>query len=206
MDSIAANHYLVFDGARRVGGGGLIDVARAAKRCVELGLPGPLLLFDAVTSELLELDLRGTLDEVLARLPVDLTDPAQPATPAEPASLPPAVRVRPGRPRLGVVAREITLLPRHWEWLSEQRGGASVTIRRLVEEARNASAERDRRRRAQESAYRFMSAMVGNQPGFEDATRALFADDASRFHEFAREWPTDLRDHATQLAAAAFNA
>ena len=190
-----------------MGAGGLIEVARAAKRCLDLGMPGPLLLFDAVTSQPLELDLRGSLDELLARLPVVLADPAPPTNGSGPAStsLPDVVRPGPGRPRLGVVAREITLLPRHWEWLSEQRGGASVTIRRLVEEARNASTESDRRRRAQESAYRFMSSMLGNQPGFEEATRALFAGDAKRFDECAREWPTDLREHAVQLAGAVFN-
>ena len=190
-----------------MGAGGLIEVARAAKRCLDLGMPGPLLLFDAVTSQPLELDLRGSLDELLARLTVVLADPAPPTNGSGPAStsLPDVVRPGPGRPRLGVVAREITLLPRHWEWLSEQRGGASVTIRRLVEEARNASTESDRRRRAQESAYRFMSSMLGNQPGFEEATRALFAGDAKKFAESAREWPTDLREHAVQLAGAVFN-
>lgn len=207
MDSTAPNQYIVFDGDRRMGVGSLADAARAAKRCVELGMPGPLLMFDAVTSQPLELDLRGSLDEVLARLPVELADPAQPVNGSEPdVPLPEVARAGPGRPRLGVVAREITLLPRHWEWLSEQRGGASVTIRRLVEEARTASTESDRRRRAQESAYRFMSAMLGNQAGFEEATRALFAGDAKRFDEYARDWPTDLRNHARQLAGAVFNA
>ena len=208
MDTTAANQYIVFDGDRRMGAGGLVEVARAAKRCLDLSMPGPILLFDAVTSHPLELDLRGSIDDVLARLPVALADPAQPVSGSESAStsLPDVVRPGPGRPRLGVVAREITLLPRHWEWLSEQRGGASVTIRRLVEEARNVSTERDSRGRAQESAYRFMSSMLGNQPGFEEATRALFAGDAKKFDESAREWPTDLREHAVQLAGVAFTA
>ena len=130
MDSTAVTQYIVFDGDRRMGAGGLIEVARAAKRCLDLGMPGPLLLFDAVTSQPLELDLRGSLDELLARLTVVLADPAPPTNGSGPAStsLPDVVRPGPGRPRLGVVAREITLLPRHWEWLSEQRGGASVTF------------------------------------------------------------------------------
>ena len=203
MDS--TNQYIAFDGDRRVGTGGLVEIARAAKRCVDIGMPGPLLLFDAVTSQPLELDLRGSLADVLERLPV-VPEVAPAAIQGSSDALPDVTRAGPGRPRLGVVAREITLLPRHWQWLSEQRGGASVTIRRLVEAARSASTEGDRHRRAQESAYRFMSAMLGNQPGFEEATRALFAGDATRFHEFAREWPQDLRDHAQQLAAAVFHA
>ena len=204
MDS-TASQYIAFDGDQRVGAGELVEVARAAKRCVDIGMPGPLLLFDAVSSQPLELDLRGSLDDVLARLPA-VPEAAAAAGDGQSEALPNVTRAGPGRPRLGVIAREITLLPRHWQWLSEQSGGASVTIRRLVEEARSTSTERDRRRRAQDSAYRFMSAVLGDQPGFEEATRALFAGDPTRFDECAREWPQDLRDHAQLLAGAVFHA
>ena len=102
----------------------------------------------------------------------------------------------PGRPKLGVVAREVTLLPRHWEWLAQQPGGASVAIRKLVEEARRTGEDRDRVRQAQEAAYRFMSAMAGNKPHYEDAIRALFAGEAARFEKLIAEWPADVRDHA----------
>jgi hypothetical protein len=108
----------------------------------------------------------------------------------------------PGRPKLGVVAREVTLLPRHWEWLNRQRGGASVALRRLVDEARHADGGADRRRAAQEAAYRFMSAMAGNREHFEEATRALFAGDAARFTHLIATWPKDIRDHTQKLAAA----
>jgi uncharacterized protein len=104
-----------------------------------------------------------------------------------------------------VVAREITLLPRHWEWLAQQKGGASVAIRKLVDEARRGSGDKDRIRLAQEAAYRFMSAMAGNQPHYEDAIRALFADASGRFEKLVAEWPTDVRDHASKLAARAFH-
>ena len=77
-----------------------------------------------------------------------------------------------------MVAREVTLLPRHWEWLAQQSGGASVALRRLVDQARRGTEDKDRIRRAQEAAYRFMSAMAGNRPNFEDAIRALFAGDS----------------------------
>ncbi len=103
-----------------------------------------------------------------------------------------------------MVAREITLLPRHWDWLAQQKGGASVAIRKLVDEARRNSEGSDRIRFAQEAAYRFMTAMAGNRLHFEEATRALFAGDAKRFEQLIAEWPTDVRDHAARLAAPAF--
>ena len=107
-----------------------------------------------------------------------------------------------GRPKLGVVAREITLLPRHWDWLNSQPGGASVALRKLVEEARRGSGDRDRIRSAQEAAYHFMSAIAGNLPGFEEASRALFAYDRRRFGDLIAAWPEDVRDHVIKLAFA----
>jgi hypothetical protein len=105
-----------------------------------------------------------------------------------------------GRPKLGVVAREVTLLPRHWEWLTTQPGGVSVALRKLVEEARRTHADQDRRRQTQERAYHFMSAMGGDLPGFEEAARALFANDLPRLRELVAAWPVDVRDHAIALA------
>ena len=104
------------------------------------------------------------------------------------------------------MAREVTLLPRHWEWLNSQPGGASVALRRLVEDARRVRAGADRKRRSQEVAYRFMSAMAGDRPGFEEATRALFASDRDRFTTHTAGWPVDVRRHARALADRAFDA
>ena len=150
------------------------------------------MVLDAVSSVPMEIDLRGTPDEVIARLAGEAEDPAA----AKPSS--------PGRPKLGVVAREVTLLPRHWEWLSEQPGGASVTLRRLVEEARRSTTGESRRRRAQEACYRFMSIMAGDEPGYEEALRALYAGDARRFDGQTEAWPPDVRDHARRLAGESF--
>jgi hypothetical protein len=111
----------------------------------------------------------------------------------------------PGRPKLGVVAREVTLLPRHWDWLAQQAGGASVAIRKLVEEARRTGEQKHRTRQAQDAAYRFMSVMAGNRPHYEDAIRALFAGDPIRFEKLIAEWPADIRDHAGALAETAFD-
>jgi len=110
-----------------------------------------------------------------------------------------------GRPRLGVVAREVTLLPRHWDWLSQQRGGASAALRRLVDEARRVQAQADRQRLARERAYRFMSAMTADWPGFEDATRALFAGDGAAFARQTAGWAADVRGHLAWLARDAFS-
>ena len=102
----------------------------------------------------------------------------------------------------GVIAREVTLLPSHWDWLNAQPGGASVALRKLVDAARRASGDRDRVSAAQESTYRFISAIAGNLPGFEEASRALFAYDRRRFSDLVAAWPEDVRDYAIKLAFA----
>jgi hypothetical protein len=101
-----------------------------------------------------------------------------------------------------VVAREVTLLPRHWEWLNTQPGGASVALRKLVDEARRAYGDHDRQRAARDAAYHFMSAMAGNLRNFEEASRALFADDRRKFTALIAAWPADIRDHVVKLAYA----
>jgi hypothetical protein len=161
-----------------------------------------ILIFDDVTSNLVEVDFRGSPKDVLRRI----KDSAAGSVPGGGPREPEAETRRPGRPKLGVVAREVTLLPRHWEWLASQPGGASVALRKLVEQARRANQGRDRQRSAQESAYRFLSAMAGDTPGFEEATRALFAGKREQFEEIVEPWPIDVRDHAKKLAAAAFDA
>jgi len=128
--------------------------------------------------------------------------PAQPAS-AEADDEPPAAPSV-GRPKLGVVAREVTLLPRHWEWLGQQRGGASAALRRLVDDARTASASRDQIRQAKEASYRFMSAIGGDLPGFEEASRALFAHDAADFSHKIAQWPVDVQTYLAWLSRNAF--
>jgi uncharacterized protein len=187
---------IAFDGDRRVAAGDLRVVIRAAKEVLERRDDASILIFNGITSDPIDIDFRGTVDEVLARLP-DIPAASAKAAPSAPRG--------PGRPKLGVVAREITLLPRHWEWLAQQSGGASVAIRKLVEQARRTGEDRDRVRLAREAAYRFMSAMAGNAPHFEDAIRALFADDAAGFEKLIAEWPADVRDHIVTLADRAFH-
>ena len=198
MDQSAPASYTAFVGSRRVGAGSLRDVALAIKSVVEAGEQQPPMIFDDATGQVVDVDVRGTDTEVIARLTV--ADQVEPESPYREAA---AVRGR-GRPKLGVVAREVTLLPRHWEWLATQPGGASAAVRRLVDAARQASAGPDRIRQAKESTYRFMSAIGGNEVGFEEATRALFAGQPARFLEMTETWPADVRDHARTLAARAF--
>lgn len=175
--------------------GPLPVVARAAKIATDSGASRAVQIFDAETSEPWDLDLSGTLEDVDRRHLLD-------DTPRPHGSG--AARGGPGRPRLGVVAREVTLLPRHWAWLAEQPGGASAALRRLVDHARVSNAERDVIRRSQERAYRFMSYAAGDAPGFEEAARALFARDRTAFLSHIAEWPSDVRTHALALAAAAW--
>lgn len=190
-----------FEGCRRVASGDLASVIVSIKEVLDRDESAAVLIFDDSTSRPIEIDTRGTVEEVLQRI---AAQPHRGAAVVESVHPEPVERRGPGRPRLGVVAREITLLPRHWEWLGSQPGGASVALRRLVEEARRINAGRDRVRLAQESTFRFMTAMAGNEPGFEEATRALFAGSRERFDEQTARWPSDVRDHAMKLAAVAF--
>ena len=199
-----ARRCVAFDGATLIAAGELTNVAVAAKGVIDRDPHAQLLFFDAVTSEPIEVDLRGTPEEVERRVALSSAAAVTESTVADGTETdegqhPPRSR-GPGRPKLGVVAREVTLLPRHWDWLATKSGGASVALRRLVDEARKANVEIDRRRAAQTSAYRFISAMAGDRPGFEEATRALFAGDASRFALLTADWPPDVRDHARTLA------
>ncbi|HUP87713.1 MAG TPA: DUF2239 family protein [Longimicrobiales bacterium] len=173
-----------FLGQRRIAGGLINDVARKVKDVIGHDANAPVFIYDDATARPVEIDFRGTANDVIRRL-----------TP------PPRGR---GRPKLGVEPREITLLPRHWDWLNSQPGGASAAIRRLVEDAKRSSAQKDAARIAQDSAYRFMSGMAGNEEGFEEATRALFAKDREGFEVSTSSWPNDVRAYALHLAAQAF--
>lgn len=190
-----------FEGHRRIASGTLPEVALAVSAVLARGEQAPVLVFDDITSRPVEFDLRGTPDEIVARLAS--ADSTQATAPNAGASEDDAPRGR-GRPKLGVVAREVTLLPRHWDWLNGQSGGASVALRKLVDAARAASEDKDRQRAAQEAVYRFMTALAGNLPLYEEATRALYAGDRARLGEIVAAWPEDVREHVSRLAERAF--
>lgn len=189
MNHVTVCTCTAFLGHRRVAHGPYAEVDTAL-RALDLSAGG-LLVFD---------DTSGAL--------VDHPWPPghAPAQPAEsPTDSPPEVAAPGvGRPRLGVVAREVTLLPRHWEWLAQQRGGASAALRRLVEEARRCQGNQDVQRQAKERVYRFMSAIGGGLPGFEEASRALFAQDSEVFARRTAHWPADVKAYLAWLARDAF--
>jgi hypothetical protein len=195
MVPTAPHLFTAFIGDQRLASGPPAEVALAVMKASKSAAAEPIVVFDDANGRPIDLNLRGTEREVVARLPQppsDLEAPADDLSAPEPRGR--------GRPKLGVVAREVTLLPRHWEWLGVQPGGASVALRKLVEEARRSSGDRDRSRAATDAAYHFMSAMAGNLPDFEEASRALFADDRRRLAELIAGWPGDIRDHIVKLA------
>ena len=190
--------FIAFEGGQRLAQGALAPVVLQVKAASQARPLARFMVFNAHSSEVLDFDLRGTPEEVLARLAVSHPDAAVPHEDAA------ATKSGPGRPKLGVVAREVTLLPRHWAWLSSQPGGASVALRKLVEQARKDGQTQDQRRQSQEATYRFMSAMAGCLEGFEEAARALFAAEQARFEALLTPWPQDIQTHLLQLAQAAW--
>ena len=182
MAASFSSNCTAFDGHRLLAAGARLDVALAVNRALEVGAAGPLLAFDDATGAVIDFDLSGSDADIATRL-------------AEPE---PAPRGR-GRPKLGVLAREVTLLPRHWEWLAAQPGGASVALRRLVDEARRTDGGATQARQAVDAAYRFLHAIAGDFPGFEEASRALFAGDREGFAQRIAEWPPDIVAHARRL-------
>jgi hypothetical protein len=180
--------FTAFAGFRRIASGPRADVIARLREFDAQADGAPPFVFDDATGERLDLDLRPGAD----------TAPV--AAPGEEL----ATRSV-GRPKLGVVAREVTLLPRHWDWLNRQPGGASVALRKLVDEARHVHADRDVQRAGREAAYRFMTAIAGDLPGFEEAARALFAGERERFEASIEPWPSDVAEHLKRLAAAAWS-
>jgi hypothetical protein len=177
--------YVAFAGASQIAEGDFRSVVLAARSQPS---DTSVRIFDQGTGEEVQLDPSISWGDAVTRLPGD----------------PSGTTRAPGRPKLGVVSKEVTLLPRHWAWLAAQRGSVSATLRRLIDEARHLHEERDAVRRAQDSAYRFISMMAGHEPTFEEAVRALFRGDGARFHAETAAWPPDVRDRSRDFAAGAF--
>jgi hypothetical protein len=180
--------YAVFEHGRRLAVGSKLEAAVAAQARLIEAPEASVLIFDPEGRQV-DFDLRGGPWDLALRFGE--------------SEAPPRGR---GRPKLGVTAREVTLLPRHWDWLAAQPGGASVALRKLVEAARRDTEGPDRRRAARDAAYRFASVMAGDRPGFEEASRALFAGDAARFWALVEAWPEDVVEHLRALADEAFDA
>jgi len=200
--------YTAFAESRQIASGSLLEIARAVRLREEAGDSALVLIFDDESGRQLDIDIRGSAAELEQRFAPAPEPEDPPATESASAREDPPAREgqvrRPGRPRLGVVGREVTLLPRHWEWLGAQRGSPSATLRRLVDRARAASASRDQARQAQDAVNRFISAVAGDLPGFEEANRALYRGDAQRFASEIESWPEDLRRYLARWVARAF--
>src|SRR3569623_124195 len=189
---VSALRCTAFVGPQRLASGPYAEVAVAVKQRVRAEPDAAILIFDDASGREVDFDLRGSDADIADRVARQFAAPAEAARPA-------------GRPKLGVGSREVTLLPRHWEWLAAQQGGASVTLRKLIEDARRKTAAKDEARERQESVHRFLSAIAGDKPHYEDALRALYAHDGARFHTLIADWPTDVRRHVERLASELFD-
>ncbi len=188
--SLEPTRYTVFNHQQCIAEGTLTQIASPVQRVIQHDPEAQILAFADATGEQTDLNWFEIPDVAELRPEIHVEETAQPR--------------RAGRPKLGVVAREITLLPRHWEWLGQQSGGASVALRKLVEEARRANEGKDRIKRAQETTYRVMTAMVGNEVGFEEALRALYAGNQAQFVQIVQAWPVDIQTYLQKLAVNVF--
>lgn len=184
--------YTAFAGENCIASGDIRTMLLQVKACLDAGENRPVLIFEDQTGIQIDFNLRGSKEEVLSHLA------AHPHFVS--AGFSPDKKPGPGRPNLGVVSREVSLLPRHWEWLGRQPSGASAAIRRLVDEARKRDTGVDRVAQAKDAAAKFMWTMAGNRPGFEEASRALYAGDHTRFEQLVSSWPEDIRNHLRKLA------
>jgi hypothetical protein len=179
--------YVAFAGVRQIAAGPLRGVLPILKDRFDKEPAEIVLVFETWTGRQVEFDLRGSLEDILARE----------------APLP---HRGPGRPRLGVTSREVSLLPRHWDWLDAQPNGASATLRRLVEHAMKSEPAQQRAARARAALGKFLTSMAGDRPHYEEASRALYRGETPRFEELVRRWPKDVRDYAIHQARAAADA
>lgn len=185
--------FTAFAGQRLIVSGDVKTVLLETKEALDAGESETVLIFEDKTGVQVDFDFRGTPDEVVARLS------AHPLFAERPVEAPQPARSGPGRPSLGVVSREVSLLPRHWEWLAGQPGGISGTLRRLVDTERKRTAGKDAARQAWDAAGKFMWTMAGNLPGFEEASRTLYAKDTTRLDSLTWDWPPDIRNHLMRL-------
>lgn len=193
MSTHVSPHYSIFNQATCIASGELAQIAPLALQALAVDPHAQLLAFADDTG--IQSDFNWA--------DVAANPPQSPATSADDVDEPEPVR-KAGRPKLGVVAREVTLLPRHWDWLAQQSGGASVALRKLVEEARRGSESKDRKRTASERTYRVMNALAGNETGFEEALRALYAGNQALFTTLISTWPVDIQTYVQRLSANAF--
>jgi hypothetical protein len=184
--------YTAFEGTHRLFHGSLEEVVLKIKKRLGKSENSSVLIFSDSTGKTMDFNFQGSEKDVLKRLEVYVSkDETREAS-------------GPGRPKLGVISREVSLLPRHWEWLATQPGGASATIRKLIEEARKKSSGTVSAKQVQERVYRLMSVIAGDMAGYEEALRALYKGDKKLFSHHIKEWPRDVRDYLAEMAKPVF--
>lgn len=186
------NTYTAFEGRKRLAQGDLSQVISKVKKRIGDSAHSSVLIFSDSTGRTMDFNFQGSMEDVRKRLEIFTT-----ATEVAPST-------GPGRPRLGVVCREVSLLPRHWEWLATQPRGASATLRTLVEEARKKSGGETSVRKAQERTYQAMSILAGDLVGYEEALRALYKRDEDAFLSHTKSWVKDVHAYIHELAAPVF--
>lgn len=188
----ALNSYTAFEENKLLFRGLLDEVVLKVKRKMGKNENTAILVFSDSTGKSMDFNFQGSEKDVLRRLEIFTSEEG------------PSEAIGPGRPKLGVVSREISLLPRHWEWLATQTGGASATLRKLVEEARKKEGSTLSVKQAQERTYKFMSIVAGDFKAYEEALRALYKKDEKKFLSQIEEWPRDVRSHTIELAKLVF--
>lgn len=187
------NIYTAFEGVNLLFQGELSEVILKVKTHLGSSENSSVLIFSDETGKSMDFNFHGSKQDVLKRLETFTTsDGVNPSN-------------GPGRPRLGVVSREVSLLPNHWEWLATQDGGASATLRRLVEEARKKFSQSLSIKQIQERVYRVMSVLMGDYLGYEEALRALYKRDLKTFQVKTQNWPKDVREYLTKMSKLIFD-
>lgn len=184
-------NYIAFEGHDQFAEGSALEVAVKIKQRLVKNENASIILFDNKTGKQIDLDLSGTISEIKKRYAPKVKDSDDDSP-------------RVGRPKLGVISKEVSLLPKHWEWLASQSTSASVTLRRLVEEAQKRNKDVDAVRMSQEACNRFITAMAGDLVGYEDALRALYAREEKTFKSYIHSWPKDIREQAMKYAVGVF--
>lgn len=188
--------YTAFENFKKLISGDLEKVLLLVKKRLNTNPTARILIFSDTTGKQMDFDLSGTESDIIERHKIYTTRSIETQSTTQPTV---------GRPKLGVIPREISLLPSHWEWLHNQNGGASSTIRQLIDEkVKSVSIEKLKRKQSQEITYKFLSSIAGDLPHYEDSLRYLYRSDLKKFKEQISSWPKDISEHALHLSAAAF--
>ena len=185
--------YTAFGNEKLIAHGSLDEVVLKIKRWHDKNSTGSLLVFNDFTGKTMEFDLRGSEKEVLQK--IEMFIPQDTA----------AVSVGPGRPKLGVVTREVSLLPQHWEWLASQPEGASAALRKLVEGAKKNLVMKESVKQVQERVYKIMSILAGDLPQYEEALRSLYRRNAENFKQHTAIWSPDIKEYVMKIAEPVFS-